>query len=93
MRHPLSFLSLKGSLTRPRGIRTEQHWPLFPPSLSAIQVQAGRWEARHRPLDTFPVSSLPRVRPSVRGVFVGTGQEMDMSSAEEATIQNIPVKS
>lgn len=93
MRHPLSFLSLKGSLTRTRGIRTEQHWPLFPPSLSAIQVQAGRWEARHRPLDTFPVSSLPRVRPSVRGVVVGTGQEMDMSSAEEATIQNIPVKS
>lgn len=93
MRHPLSFLSLKGSLTRTRGIRTKQHWPLFPPSLSAIQVQAGRWEARHRPLDTFPVSSLPRVRPSVRGVVVGTGQEMDMSSAEEATIQNIPVKS
>lgn len=93
MCHPLGFLSLKGSLTRTRGIRTEQHWPLFPPSLSAIQVQAGWREAWHCPLDTFPVSSLSHVWPSVRGVFVGTGQEMDMSSAEEATIQNIPVKS
>lgn len=93
MHHPLSFLSLKGSLTRTRGVWTEQPWPFFPPSLSAVQVQAGRWEARHRPLDTFPISSLPHVRPSVRGVFVGIGQEMDVSSAEEATIQNIPVKS
>ena len=31
MRHPLSFLSLKGSLTRTRGIRTEQHWPPLSP--------------------------------------------------------------
>ena len=67
--------------------------PLFPPSLLAVQVQAGRWEARHRPLDIVPISSLPHVQPAVQGVFVGIGQEMDVSSAEEATIQNIPVKS
>lgn len=74
--------------------------PLFPPSLSAVQVQAGRWEAQHMglpctqhicPLDTFPHFSLPHVRPSVQGVFVGIGQEMEREPAE-ATIQNIPVK-